>query len=154
TREADVAAADAKTCLNRARRALLNYWQRCNEASLASASTTPGEVEGEARWVSERLERLRSHELRQYKEALVEIEAKVRRGLRENPFLMLSSRIDHAKELIKDLNRHLRTRWFHRERYEFIPSPRPEFTDIFEAITAARRDPGLFDDSFIGGGDE
>jgi chromosome segregation ATPase len=156
TREADVAAADAKTCLNAARRALLNYWQRYNEASLAaaSASTTPGEVEGAERWVSERLERLRSHELRQYKEAVVEIEAKVRRGLRENLFLALSSRIDHAKEMIQDLNRHLRSRRFHRERYVFTLQPRPEFAEIFQAISAARRDPGLFDDGFIVDGDE
>ena len=156
TREADVAAADAKTCLNAARRGLLHYWQRYNEASLAAAaaSTTPGEAEGEARWVSERLERLRSHELRQYKEAVVEIEAKVRRGLRENLFLALSSRIDHAKEMIQDLNRHLRNRRFHRERYVFTLQPRPEFAEIFQAITAARRDPGLFDDGFIVDGDE
>jgi chromosome segregation ATPase len=49
TREAEIAAADANTCVKAARRALLNYWQRHNEASLAaaSASTTPGELEGE-----------------------------------------------------------------------------------------------------------
>jgi len=156
SREADIAAADAKGCLGAARRALLNYWHRHNEASLAAAtaSATPGEAEGEARWVSERLERLRSHELRQYKEAVVEIEAKVRRGLRENLFLALSSRIDHAKEMIQDLNRHLRSRRFHRERYVFTLLPRPEFVEIFQAITAARRDPSLFDDGFMVDGDE
>jgi uncharacterized protein YPO0396 len=56
--------------------------------------------------------------------------------------------------MIKDLNRHLRTRRFHRERYVFTLDPKPEFAEIFQAISAARRDPGLFDDGFIVDGDE
>lgn len=154
---ADLAHADARARLGEAERGLLSYWQRHNEAPIEAADTaarTLGEAEGKARWVRERLERLRTHELRQYKEAVVEMEAKVKRSLRENLFLALSSRISRAQELIKDLNRHLKKRVFHRERYVFTAKPRPDYEDIFRAVEAVKEDPGLFDDAPISGGGE
>lgn len=64
----------------------------------------------------------------------------------------LNDQIDKIKELIKELNNHLKHRPFHKEMYSFTMTPNPELKDVLDLVeTYSRADQanvgGLFDHS-------
>jgi hypothetical protein len=124
--------------------ALVAYWHKHGEAPRRDGAPDPsslGEVEGAVRWVRERLDRLRGHELREHKDAAVSAAEKVSQGLRQDLFVNLAARVAGAKRLLNDLNRHLRARPFKDEIYAFRPTEKPELADVLTAAEAVRLNP-------------
>ena len=134
-----------------------DYWHRHADRPEGASGwqmEAIGGTQGKARWVEQRLERLRQHELRPHKENAVTAEARVSQGLRQDLFLQLASRVQEGRRLLSDLNRHLRHRQFHGETYAFRQDSKAEFDDVLKASEAVRIDATLADDRALASADE
>lgn len=83
-------------------------------------------------WLLDSRAVVEGHHLIQYREQVETARVAMEEALRSDLLLKLHSRIEAAKTQINDLSRQLRSRVFHRERYEFRTRPNPAFNDIVQ----------------------
>lgn len=81
-------------------------------------------------WLREQLARIEGNQLVRYREQAAKARAAIEEALRSDLLIKLYTRIEGAKEQIGELNRMLRRREFHRERYAFEIRPDPAYADI------------------------
>lgn len=83
-------------------------------------------------WLVDSRTVVENHHLTQYRDKVESARVAMEEALRSDLLLKLHSRIESAKSQITGLSRQLRTRVFHRERYEFQTKPNPAFHDIVQ----------------------
>ncbi|MFT5722364.1 MAG: energy-coupling factor transporter ATP-binding protein EcfA2, partial [Motiliproteus sp.] len=103
-----------------------------------------------ARFVAATVEALRQTELAHYTKKSERARIEAETAFRSDFVAHLNDQIDKIKELIKELNNHLKRRPFHSEMYSFTMSPNPELKEILKLVeTYSRVDQanagGLFD---------
>jgi energy-coupling factor transporter ATP-binding protein EcfA2 len=87
-------------------------------------------------WLEQQYQMVEGNHLTQYKEKAERAKTAVEESLRSDLLVKLYTRLEAAKQQIRDLNATLRTKVFHRERYEFEIRPEPTYADI---VQVARR---------------
>ncbi|AXK44030.1 SbcC/MukB-like Walker B domain-containing protein [Erythrobacter aureus] len=92
-------------------------------------------------WLKESLALIDNHHLTQYREQVETARVTMEETVRSDLLLKLYSRIDGAKAQIRNLSNQLRTRIFHRERYEFTVKPNPAYHDIVQVAKRIRENP-------------
>ncbi len=102
------------------------------------------------RFVAATVEALRQTELAHYTKKSERARIEAETAFRSDFVAHLNDQINKIKELIKELNNHLKRRPFHSEMYSFTMSPNPELKEILKLVeTYSRVDQanagGLFD---------
>jgi len=102
------------------------------------------------RFVAATVEALRQTELAHYTKKSERARVEAETAFRSDFVAHLNDQIDKIKELIKELNNHLKRRPFHSEMYSFTMNPNPELKEILKLVeTYSRVDQanagGLFD---------
>ncbi|GGK74741.1 SbcC/MukB-like Walker B domain-containing protein [Amphritea balenae] len=92
-----------------------------------------------ARFVDDTIQSLRDSELAEYTEKAERARLEAETSFRSDFVAHLKDQIDKIKELIRELNAHLKNRPFHREMYSFEMMPNPELKDILELVEAYTR---------------
>ena len=90
-------------------------------------------------YVSETLQALIDTELSQYKEKAESARKEAEAAFRSDFVAHLNDQINQIKDLIRELNQHLKNRPFHKEMYAFEMTPNPELKDILELVEAYTR---------------
>ena len=90
-------------------------------------------------YVSETLQSLIDTELSQYKEKAENARKEAESAFRSDFVAHLNDQINQIKDLIRELNQHLKNRPFHKELYSFEMTPNPELKDILELVEAYTR---------------
>mgnify|MGYP000344948317 CR=1 FL=1 len=88
------------------------------------------------RFVNDTIQSLRDSELAEYTEKAERARLEAETSFRSDFVAHLKDQIDKIKELIRELNAHLKNRPFHKERYGFEMTPNPELKDILELVEA------------------
>ncbi|WP_207063326.1 SbcC/MukB-like Walker B domain-containing protein [Motiliproteus sp. SC1-56] len=101
-------------------------------------------------FVGKTVEALRQTELAHYTQKAERARIEAETAFRSDFVAHLNDQIDKIKELIRELNNHLKHRPFHKEMYSFTMTPNPELKDILKLVeTYSRIDQanagGLFD---------
>lgn len=91
------------------------------------------------RFVNDTIQSLRDSELAEYTEKAERARLEAETSFRSDFVAHLKDQIDKIKELIRELNAHLKNRPFHRELYSFEMMPNPELKDILELVEAYTR---------------
>ena len=94
------------------------------------------ELEG---YVGDTLQSLVETELAQYKEKAESARREAEAAFRSDFVAHLNDQINQIKDLIRELNVHLKNRPFHKEMYSFEMTPNPELKDILELVEAYTR---------------
>ncbi|MBN0988968.1 SbcC/MukB-like Walker B domain-containing protein [Amphritea pacifica] len=92
-----------------------------------------------AEFVDHTIQSLRDSELAEYTEKAERARLEAETSFRSDFVAHLKDQIDKIKELIRELNAHLKNRPFHREMYSFEMMPNPELKDILELVEAYTR---------------
>ncbi len=105
------------------------------------------ELEG---FVGVTVEALRETELAHYTEKAERARIEAETAFRSDFVAHLNDQIDKIKELIRELNNHLKHRPFHQEMYSFTMTPNPELKDVLTLVESYSRTDradagGLFD---------
>ncbi|MEM5529867.1 SbcC/MukB-like Walker B domain-containing protein [Gammaproteobacteria bacterium AS21] len=90
-------------------------------------------------YVSETLTSLVDTELAQYKEKAESARKEAESAFRSDFVAHLNDQINQIKDLIRELNQHLKNRPFHKEMYSFEMTANPELKDILELVEAYTR---------------
>jgi len=90
-------------------------------------------------YVSETLQSLIDTELSQYKQKAENARKEAESAFRSDFVAHLNDQINQIKDLIRELNQHLKNRPFHKEMYGFEMTPNPELKDILELVEAYTR---------------
>ncbi len=90
-------------------------------------------------YVTETLTALVDTELAQYKERAESARKEAEAAFRSDFVAHLNDQINQIKDLIRELNQHLKNRPFHKEMYSFEMTPNPELKDILELVEAYTR---------------
>lgn len=93
-------------------------------------------IEQQLGWLGRELEAIRANQLRGYKQQAAKAREAVEQSLRSDLLVKLYTKLENARSQIRDLNRMLKPRLFHRERYEFEVRADPAFADI---VNVAKR---------------
>ncbi len=92
-----------------------------------------------AAFVEDTILKLRETELATYTQQAERARLEAETSFRSDFVAHLKDQIDKIKELIRELNAHLKNRPFHREMYSFEMMPNPELKDILELVEAYTR---------------
>ncbi|RTE64735.1 hypothetical protein EH243_15985 [Amphritea opalescens] len=92
-----------------------------------------------SQFVDDTIQSLRDSELAEYTEKAERARLEAETSFRSDFVAHLKDQIDKIKELIRELNAHLKNRPFHREMYSFEMMPNPELKDILELVEAYTR---------------
>lgn len=87
-------------------------------------------------YVNETVEALRESELAEYTEKAERARLEAESAFRSDFVAHLNDQINKIRDLIRELNSHLKNRPFHKEMYSFEMSPNPELKDILELVEA------------------
>ncbi|MDO6454737.1 SbcC/MukB-like Walker B domain-containing protein [Neptunomonas phycophila] len=90
-------------------------------------------------YVDETLQSLKDSELAEYTEKAERARLEAETAFRSDFVAHLNDQINKIKDLIRELNNHLKNRPFHKEMYSFEMSPNPELKDILELVEAYTR---------------
>jgi uncharacterized protein YPO0396 len=101
-----------------------------------SADSSHEELE---RYVNQTVQALRDSELAEYSKKAERARLEAETAFRSDFVAHLNDQIDKIKELIRELNSHLKNRPFHQEMYSFEMMPNPELKDILELVEAYTR---------------
>ena len=91
------------------------------------------------RFVNSTIEALRESELAQYTRKAERARIEAETTFRSDFVAHLNDQINKIRDLIRELNSHLKNRPFHREMYSFEMTPNPELKDILELVEAYTR---------------
>ncbi len=113
-----------------------------------SPDSTHEELES---FVEATIQALRDTELAHYTKKAERARIEAETAFRSDFVAHLNDQIDKIKELIRELNNHLKHRPFHKEMYSFTMTPNPELKDVLQLVeTYSRAEQanagGLFDD--------
>ncbi|NVK41764.1 MAG: hypothetical protein HWE39_11030 [Oceanospirillaceae bacterium] len=106
------------------------------ELDKINADSTHEDLEA---FVDKTVEALRDSELAQYAQKAERARLEAETAFRSDFVAHLNDQIDKIKELIRELNAHLKNRPFHKEMYSFEMMPNPELKDILELVEAYTR---------------
>ena len=101
-----------------------------------SAESTHEDLE---KYVNETVTALQESELALYTKKAERARLEAETAFRSDFVAHLNDQIDKIKELIRELNSHLKNRPFHKEMYSFEMMPNPELKDILELVEAYTR---------------
>ncbi|TVQ69465.1 MAG: hypothetical protein EA373_08755 [Oceanospirillales bacterium] len=101
-----------------------------------SADSTHEDLE---KYVNETVTALQESELALYTKKAERARLEAETAFRSDFVAHLNDQIDKIKELIRELNSHLKNRPFHKEMYSFEMMPNPELKDILELVEAYTR---------------
>ena len=101
-----------------------------------SPDSTHEELEA---FVNETVQSLRDSELANYSQKAERARLEAETAFRSDFVAHLHDQINKIKDLIRELNQHLKNRPFHREMYSFEMMPNPELRDILELVEAYTR---------------
>ena len=90
-------------------------------------------------YVNETVNALRDSELAQYTEKAERARLEAESAFRSDFVAHLNDQINKIRDLIRELNSHLKNRPFHKEMYSFEMTPNPELKDILELVEAYTR---------------
>ena len=112
-----------------------------------SPESSHAELEG---FVGTTVQALKDTELAHYTKKAERARIEAETAFRSDFVAHLNDQIDKIKELIRELNNHLKHRPFHQEMYSFSMTPNPELKDVLSLVeTFSRADQanagGLFD---------
>ncbi|MBV1789639.1 hypothetical protein KQ940_16415 [Marinobacterium sp. D7] len=91
------------------------------------------------KFVDSTVEALRESELAQYAKKAERARLEAETAFRSDFVAHLNDQINKIRDLIRELNSHLKNRPFHKEMYSFEMSPNPELKDILELVEAYTR---------------
>ncbi|WP_027859632.1 SbcC/MukB-like Walker B domain-containing protein [Marinobacterium jannaschii] len=91
------------------------------------------------RFVDETTQALRDSELAEYTQKAERARVEAETTFRSDFVAHLNDQINKIKDLIRELNQHLKHRPFNREMYSFEMTPNPELKDILELVEAYTR---------------
>ena len=97
-------------------------------------------------FVNETAESLRESELAQYTQKAERARLEAETSFRSDFVAHLNDQINKIKDLIRELNQHLKNRPFHKEMYSFEMMPNPELKDILALVEAYTQ----FDNANVG----
>ncbi|GGO87441.1 hypothetical protein GCM10011348_40640 [Marinobacterium nitratireducens] len=106
------------------------------ELDKISADSTHEDLEA---FVDKTVEALRDSELAEYAQKAERARLEAETAFRSDFVAHLNDQINKIKELIRELNAHLKNRPFHKEMYSFEMMPNPELKDILELVEAYTR---------------
>lgn len=103
-------------------------------------------------FVEATVEALKETELAHYTSKAERARLEAETAFRSDFVAHLNDQIDRIKELIRELNTHLKHRPFHKEMYSFTMTPNPELKDVLELVESYSRTDqanagGLFDNT-------
>ncbi len=106
-------------------------------------------------FVDETIQALKDSELANYSQKAERARQEAETAFRSDFVAHLNDQINKIKDLIRELNQHLKGRPFHKEMYSFEMTPNPELKDILELVEAYTQIDGanvgsLFDMKFDG----
>ncbi|WP_417583832.1 SbcC/MukB-like Walker B domain-containing protein [Nitrincola sp.] len=101
-----------------------------------SADSTHEDLE---KYVNETVTALQESELALYTQKAERARLEAETAFRSDFVAHLNDQIDKIKDLIRELNSHLKNRPFHQEMYSFEMMPNPELKDILELVEAYTR---------------
>jgi uncharacterized protein YPO0396 len=101
-----------------------------------SADSTHEELE---QFVNDTVQALRDSELALYSQKAERARLEAETAFRSDFVAHLNDQINKIKDLIRELNQHLKNRPFHKEMYSFEMMPNPELKDILELVEAYTR---------------
>ena len=90
-------------------------------------------------YVNETVEALRESELAQYTEKAERARLEAESAFRSDFVAHLNDQINKIRDMIRELNAHLKNRPFHKEMYSFEMMPNPELKEILELVEAYTR---------------
>ena len=90
-------------------------------------------------YVDETVQALKDSELALYTQKAERARLEAETAFRSDFVAHLNDQINKIKDLIRELNNHLKHRPFHKEMYSFEMSPNPELKDILELVEAYTR---------------
>ena len=90
-------------------------------------------------YVDETLQALKDSELAEYTQKAERARMEAETAFRSDFVAHLNDQINKIKDLIRELNNHLKNRPFHKEMYSFEMMPNPELKDILELVEAYTR---------------
>ncbi|MFW1677001.1 SbcC/MukB-like Walker B domain-containing protein [Pontibacter sp. JAM-7] len=117
---------------------------------------TPDSTHAElSEFVDETIQALKDSELANYSQKAERARQEAETAFRSDFVAHLNDQINKIKDLIRELNQHLKGRPFHKEMYSFEMTPNPELKDILELVEAYTQIDGanvgsLFDMKFDG----
>lgn len=91
------------------------------------------------KFVNSTVEALRESELAQYTKKAERARQEAETAFRSDFVAHLNDQINKIRDLIRELNGHLKNRPFHHEMYSFEMMPNPELKDILELVEAYTR---------------
>lgn len=103
---------------------------------MISADSTHEDLEA---FVDKTVAALIDSELAEYAKKAERARLEAETAFRSDFVAHLNDQIDKIKELIRELNSHLKNRPFHKEMYSFEMMPNPELKDILELVEAYTR---------------
>ncbi len=89
-----------------------------------------------AAFVDETVQALKDSELANYSQKAERARLEAETAFRSDFVAHLNDQINKIKDLIRELNQHLKGRPFHKEMYSFEMMPNPELKDILELVEA------------------
>jgi uncharacterized protein YPO0396 len=89
-----------------------------------------------ASFVDETVQSLRDSELANYSQKAERARQEAETAFRSDFVAHLNDQINRIKDMIRELNQHLKGRPFHKEMYSFEMMPNPELKDILELVEA------------------
>ena len=90
-------------------------------------------------FVNNTVQALRESELAEYAKRAERARLEAETAFRSDFVAHLNDQINRIRDLIRELNSHLKNRPFHQEMYSFEMSPNPELKDILELVEAYTR---------------
>ncbi|MBA4501238.1 SbcC/MukB-like Walker B domain-containing protein [Marinobacterium marinum] len=90
-------------------------------------------------YVNKTVQALRDSELAEYTKRAERARLEAETAFRSDFVAHLNDQINKIKDLIRELNSHLKNRPFHQEMYSFEMMPNPELKDILELVEAYTR---------------
>ncbi len=90
-------------------------------------------------YVNQTVQALRDSELAEYTKRAERARLEAETAFRSDFVAHLNDQINKIKDLIRELNSHLKNRPFHQEMYSFEMMPNPELKDILELVEAYTR---------------
>jgi uncharacterized protein YPO0396 len=117
---------------------LLKHCQQFSTSLPFSENDARAELVGP--WATAEKQRLETHELVKYEEQCRNAAGEMTAAFRDDLLHRLHDAFEGIKEMLNDLNRHLKDRVFHgRDFYSFRSSPEPTHADMIELVQESRR---------------
>lgn len=104
-------------------------------------------------WLEASRDAVENNHLTQYREQVETARIAMEDALRSDLLLKLYDRIQNARGQINALSRHLKTKKFHEEHYEFSVNANPAYNDIIQVARQIRENPSDVSNLFTVGAD-